>query len=627
MQDTTRAEHYRFMGMDQFPVGKDLWIGYSGNKRAGKIVSSQIIELLWRCRTFATLDDHAQNLLGANMNGNHAPIHWWQIVQRFLPNHNRGQRRLKEIKQQLQKLADDGLLVAYQDIIKACFKKEFQDLPHQTITSVGIMTCNRVDYLKRALSSYVANAKQFERKQAFIVVDGSEHVHSRKKYRQVLKSLQKSCEGTIYYCGLEEKKQFAKTLIEQGLPPDVVNFSLFDVEQCGNSTGMNRNALLLSTAGDLFFSADDDTVCRIAPAPHFKEGLVFKSGTDPNEWWFYPNRQTGLRAVNFAKRDILSLHETLLGKDVGQCISDFGKDEIDFNQLDVTFFERLASRGGRVLITFNGLIGDSGSRLPTYQFLLNDQSHRRLVHSHAAYCSACTCGEVLRSVNRATVSDAAFCMTGFVGLDNRTLLPPFMPVNRGQDGTFGLTLWTCFTNSCFGHLPWAVLHAPLQSRTFSRDDIWQKALLMRINDLIRMIIRAYKTGPGQFNDAENLRNLGDHLIDLGNMPLDDFEEFIHLLRCQWASNRIVALDHRLNIYRGKPGYWARDVAKYIDVLKGVISARPVPDDLMDGRSIEDARLMSQRLVSRFGQLLTWWPDMIDVAKYLKEKGQGLAKPI
>ena len=100
-----------------------------------------------------------------------------------------------------------------------------------------------------------------------------------------------------------------------------------------------------------------------------------------------------------------------------------------------------------------------------------------------------------------------------------------------------------------------------------------------------------------------------------------------MLRCQWASNRIVALDHRLNIYRGKPGYWARDVAKYIDVLKGVISARPVPHDLMDGRSTKDARLMSQRLVGRFGQLLTWWPDMVDVAKYLKEKGQGLAKPV
>lgn len=342
MQDTTRAEHYRFMGMDQFPLGKDLWMGYAGNKRTGKIVSSQIIELLWRCRTFATLDDHAQNLLGADMNGKQAPAHWRRIVQRFLPNHNRGHRRLKEIKQQLQELADEGLLVAYQDIIKACCKKDFQDLPHQTITSVGIMTCNRVDYLKRALSSYVANAKQFERKQAFIVVDGSEHTHAKKKYQQVLQSMQKSCEGTIYYCGVEEKKQFAKRLIEQGLPPDVVNFSLFDVEQCGNSTGMNRNALLLSTAGDLFFSADDDTVCRIAPAPHLKEGLAFKSGADPNEWWFYPNRQAGLRAVNFVEKDILSLHETLLGKDIGQCISDLGKNEIDFNQLDMTFFERLA---------------------------------------------------------------------------------------------------------------------------------------------------------------------------------------------------------------------------------------------------------------------------------------------
>lgn len=74
MQDTTRAEHYRFMGMDQFPLGKDLWMGYAGNKRTGKIVSSQIIELLWRCRTFATLDDHAQNLLGADMNGKHRHI-------------------------------------------------------------------------------------------------------------------------------------------------------------------------------------------------------------------------------------------------------------------------------------------------------------------------------------------------------------------------------------------------------------------------------------------------------------------------------------------------------------------------------------------------------------------------
>jgi hypothetical protein len=76
--------------------------------------------------------------------------------------------------------------------------------------------------------------------------------------------------------------------------------------------------------------------------------------------------------------------------------------------------------------------------------LFEGKSHQRLVESETVYRAACTSRELLRVVTCSTISDGACVMGTFMGFDNQDLLPPHLPVGRGTDLTFGVTLWKCF---------------------------------------------------------------------------------------------------------------------------------------------------------------------------------------
>jgi hypothetical protein len=108
---------------------------------------------------------------------------------------------------------------------------------------------------------------------------------------------------------------------------------------------------------------------------------------------------------------------------------------------------------------------------PRYYLSLAGASRERLIASPNAYRSAFRSREVLRTVRRPTVSAGPFCMTTFLGFDNRLLLPPFFPVQRNADGVFGLVLQKCVNGSHVGFLPSVLLHRPVAPRAFAPDEV------------------------------------------------------------------------------------------------------------------------------------------------------------
>jgi hypothetical protein len=71
------------------------------------------------------------------------------------------------------------------------------------------------------------------------------------------------------------------------------------------------------------------------------------------------------------------------------------------------------------------------------------------------------------------------------------------------------------------------------------------------------------------------------------------------------------------------------VRKYGDILcKSLITEEYfVPLDLLQGRNLNEARKLSQRLVGSFGQLVLWWPEIVATAKDLRGKGIRLARRV
>ena len=254
-----------------------------------------------------------------------------------------------------------------------------------------------------------------------------------------------------------------RELARLGLPELIARFGLLNPEGFPITTGGSRNALLLHTAGELLLQVDDDTICRMTRPPEFRPGLAFSSRHDPTEFWF-----PGSEGSAPADADLLALHETLLGR----CAADWAAaPDTDLTQARPECLRKLDR--GRVLVTAAGVAGHSGMGSSLYFLSLDGSSCARLLSSVDAYRRALTHHQVVRTATRTTVCDGAYCMALNLGLDNRRMLPPFLPVQCNQDGVFAAVLRACRDDGLFGFLPGAVLHSPPDSRPLPDDDLWR----------------------------------------------------------------------------------------------------------------------------------------------------------
>jgi hypothetical protein len=119
----------------------------------------------------------------------------------------------------------------------------------------------------------------------------------------------------------------------------------------------------------------------------------------------------------------------------------------------------------------------------------------------------------------------------------------------------------------FGHVPRALLHSPVEYRRFWPGEIFRSASGYDIDKLMIDCITSYEFAPGKANGKQRLRELGKYLMELGSMPLAEFEEF---LRMQiWKTNGlfISRMEDQLRACVRSPSFWANDIERYIDVLR------------------------------------------------------------
>jgi hypothetical protein len=496
--------------------------------------------------------------------------------------------------------------------------------PLPAIASVGIPTRDRPQSLARCLEGHIESSLRHGRRHDYVIIDDSQTADARRDNRSLLQSLSQRHRANIFYAGPEERARFADALIRQaGVPADVVEFALFNVENCPVATGTSRNALLLHAVGDLLLQIDDDTVCRLTTTPGARAGLTLSSQFDPTEFWFLSEGE----APPPADQDLLAIHERLLGRGPADWVcGPLAAAGLRWEQAGPNFFRKAQSGAARVVVTAAGLFGDSGMGVPSYFLSLAGASRARLLAGERTYRRALTEQQILRAVTAATICEGAFCMSPNLGLDNRDLLPPFMPVQRNQDGVFGVLLRTCFPGAFFGFLPWALLHQQPANRSRPAGDTLENATRFRSGQIIQMLIRSFSFAPEQTEGAKNLRALGEALVELGSRPLPEFAGVLRGHLGQHRSLIAAQMERLLQQFAGQPEFWARDVR---GVLKGIHETSTKADsfeaaDLREMCGDQGTCALLQRLVRRFGRLLRYWPEMVQAARDLRGQGVRLA---
>lgn len=600
----TGAEGFAAGDLVFFPLGTEAVLVHCRTTGCSRALSPEAADLLRRTTGFATLDEHARACCRAlGLGGEHASA----------------------VRAQLEELATAGLMVPWSEIDAMA---DGGGPPAAPIGMIGLITRDRLDVLLRAVESYATNARDHGREVEIVVSDDSAGPPDRAATRAALGNLRRRVGLPFFYAGLEEKSAFAAALArESGIAPGVIDFALFDPEACGLTFGANHNALHLGAAGQRLFSADDDTVCRLARMPGAAAGLVLHSGSEPTQFHFFPDRAAALAAAPAETTDLLGLHEALLGRSVTNSVAAALRRG---EPVEIAPPLLGALRGeSRVAVTLNALLGDSGMGSPRYYLSLDGPSRARLVAAEKTYAWARVTREVARGACAPTISDTSFCMSAFLAFDHGRLLPPLFPVCRNSDGTFGVTLRAVRDGAYLGFLSWTLLHSPREPRAYGAEAPWQPGAGITMADLTISAVATFAPPPGETDAGARMLALGRHLQGLGRLPWRDLDERIRLDRYRRAALWAAGLEERLRQYGHAPGAWADDVRRALQHAGEALEAESyvVPRDLAPGHSMDDTRALAQRLLRRYGELLEAWPALVESARRLRERDQGLAQPV
>jgi hypothetical protein len=610
----TRGDLYRHADLEIFGNGSKRLV-QSRDSLVVRVLATDIAQTVKGMDQFKTIADHAGTTTGLSA------------------------EQSADLTNYLESLAGNGLLISRAEVLSDLSSPAIRSYPDSQIDVVGFITNHRTPVLRRAVTSFVEHFREFGRSVPIVVIDNSRADDVRSACRRILEEVQNRYGLEIAYAGLEEKVRFASALKQKRRVPDaVIDFALFGEDWAGSRAGANRNALLLHAAGSRLLSLDDDSVCRGATLPGAAEGIRLYSESPRNRSSLLPSRirpfrdqETVLQMAQPLPFDLLQAHERYLGQPVNNCIAAAGPGLApDLDAASPLFLRRLRKGRSRVLVTLNGLIGDCGWASPSPYLFLKDESLDELVHTEETFRAACLNRNLLRSVDRLTIADRADnMMTLFTGLDNRSLLPPFVPVGRGQDAVFGATLGESITEGCVCYLPWALLHLPLESRRFWPGETLRSASGIPLSFLLSACIRSAATLSAPGDAAESLRRLGCALEHLGMLPAREFQEEIQRRVCREIIVIADELERSLEARGYRPLYWANDVNKFLDILRESVTREEffVPLDLLYKCDIEEASVRTRHVIVEFGRLLKWWPDLIELSRTLQSQGVDMAQSV
>lgn len=618
-------------------------------------------DLLRRCDRFLTLDEHARALCDT-LDG--------------------GDAMHEEVVATLHGFVRAGLMHRRDRLLAGLRAQAAQAPLPPPITRLMIGTCDRVDLVTRAVQTHAASLgagpaagdssddDASARPVEVVILDHAADDSARHTLQHALVPLARTAGHrlSIRYAGPAQRRQLADALAEHAGHElrESIELALHGMPESPFHAGASRNAALLLGAGSMLVWADDDTRCPLARMPgstsrgqRARRDLRLSPRLDPTDLVLHADAAQALAAADVDVdreaqeaqdgRDLLAVHQTLLGKSVGQCLGLRADAAVDLDRLPLEVIDQLAAGRGQVLVTATGLAGDLGVDLgggPSpggiHALLrLDDEARARLLADRDTYERLRSTHHGLRGVDRPTLSPSGTLLTRCMGLDHRTLLPPFFPVDRGHEHVFAALLRACRDDAYVGHLPWLVQHLPGARPERDREALFAPAAGPTTAMHALLAVNAHGLAPALHDPAQRMAAMGRHLQMLGSLRPAEYRDFIREHHLEHAGASIAALhearmryqEHGVEGSAGQPdavAAWLDDLAEGIERWRDLVTSPDwgAPRDLQAAvLTPGEAWAAAQGAIRRFGQLVEAWPRIVSAARALAESGPSMTVPL
>jgi len=487
------------------------------------------------------------------------------------------------------------------------------------IATVGITTADRPEHLKRSLSSLIGQLGARRERTRIVVVDASKSVRNESLGRFAVASIGRRNDHAITFIGRKER-----VAIEHRLRT-LCDASVLELALRPGASG-NRNIILLITAGENVLFLDDDIVCDVwelrskrpspATAEHSGATRIALGGhVEERQIAFYSRREDVCTGLVPSRVDLLKAHEAVLGSSVRSLAdSKFG---VDIRRACPRL--RQAARGVRpavVRMTLSGFAGDTGATYPDRLLFSTGSWKTALAGSRTSFETAFKSREVCKVTSQYVVMHEIACMTGCMGLANTSITPPFLPVERNEDGLFGATLAAMDEQTVGCHIPYAVVHASARPARYSTGR-FPSASETRTADLLLWLMRSWAHEIVSKDPRRRLMMLGRWLQDLGALRRVDFARVTSLATLSARQRELRVIESALGELDTYPVYWRKALRTYRALLlKNVTKPSSLlPREFHGAGPISAGYEEFRQFVRSAGELYMEWPSLWMKAKH------------
>ena len=361
---------------------------------------------------------------------------------------------------------------------------------------------------------------------------------------------------------------------------------------------------------------DDDIICTPWALDDRQDGITLGGHSDLRERRFFSNRIDALAAVKSVPTSLLDAHSAVLGLSVMELLSRFRGTVPDLTEACTHLISGIiCGLDHRVRATFAGLAGDSATSCPHQILFVSGPTKNQLSADRELFNTALSSREVHRIAKRYVVTHHPNCMAGCMALENHGVLPPFIPTGRNEDGLFGAMMGFADTSALFGHLPYGVVHDSDRPSPYTFDAI-PSATEVRITDVLISFTR--RNSFTSTSPSGRLCHLATCLSEVANLQAHEFLNWVMRAILDDRCRRLAQLEANMSCDATYPDYWREEVQEYRRAFRKSTSipAFYLPVEFRDGRSLDSAFGNVREFIGEFGELVRWWPTILDHARDL-----------
>lgn len=594
-QKTKNEPLWSFNRTDMLPGPGNTVILHAQHSGAGMLVQPDVARALELCDPFRSLEAHTRQVTG---------------LLPALKDH------AEDTRQTLMGIAQQGLMESSEAAWERITGNASTSHKEQHCR-LFILTCDRPEALKRLLRPLIAQLSP-EQTEGLWVIDDSRSSQSASKNISIVEAERGGHSLPVHYFGEDARASLIDEL-SQAVPEhtDSINWLLHRATWGDMPTyGVARNIALLLSVGKTALMLDDDTLPEAVSPPKTPGSLRFAE-MNHREAIFYPSSEALERHAMVLPDSPVSLMKDSVGIPLGLLAKRQLKHAGALEGMSGALISRY-NRDSRVILSQCGSWGNAGTSGLNWLLSLPVKSVQTLLEAGPSIYDALSPHHCWAGYSGPAITSFG-AMSQWTGIDNQTLVPPYLPAGRNEDLLFGITLKRLQPDAAVLNTEWAVRHEPLEPRKL--DATGAVNVQLGISLLADWLGLEPKDQMG-LTPERRLLGLSDDVLRLAEMNHGDR---CHLIQRQLVGRRAAVLNQcmshieALKSLESLPGAatWQQFLNDSRDRLYSEIQSPPSIDGDADAgkkASIDFNWLEDQG--RRFSAALKAWPTLRQAAQKL-----------